>query len=132
MNKLIPYILVGIGGFFGAIARFLIAQIFSRSYTTYFPFHTFFTNIIGCFFIGILSFIAVHVKVVDPDYVRYILSIGFVGAFTTFSTFELETYTLFYDNAYILALLYILLSVLLGFIAVKLGISFGKILANII
>jgi len=132
MNKLIPYLLVGLGGFFGAISRFLIAQFFSKGYSSYFPFHTFITNIIGCFIIGILSFIAVHVKVVDPDYVRYILSIGFVGAFTTFSTFELEIYTLFSDNAYILALLYILLSIFFGFIAVKFGISFGKLIVSIV
>lgn len=132
MKKLFPFLLIGIGGFFGAIARFCIAQLFAKTYSSYFPFATFVTNIIGCFIIGVLSYISVYVKIIDPDYVRYLLSIGFVGAFTTFSTFELETYNLVNDNAYILALIYIFLSIILGFVAVRVGITVGRIFTGIL
>lgn len=128
MQKIIPFALVGVGGFLGAIARFGVAIFFSRNTSLYFPFATFFVNILGCFFIGFLSYIAVYVKILEPEYIRYFFSIGFVGAFTTFSTFELEISNLINDKAFMLAIIYILSSLFFGFIAVKLGISLGKVL----
>ncbi|MCX7771028.1 MAG: fluoride efflux transporter CrcB [Proteobacteria bacterium] len=130
MQKIIPFILVGIGGFFGAIARYGVALYFSKNPTLYFPFATFVVNILGCFLIGFLSYIAIYVKIVQPEYIRYLLSIGFVGAFTTFSTFELEIYNLINDKALLLALIYVLSSIFVGFFAVRVGIYTGKLLTN--
>lgn len=130
MQKIIPFILVGVGGFFGAIARYGVAIFFSKNTSLYFPFATFIVNIVGCFLIGLLSYIAVYVKILEPEYIRYFFSIGFVGAFTTFSTFELEVSNLINDKAFLLAIIYILSSLLLGFLAVKLGILLGKVLTQ--
>lgn len=130
MQKIIPFVLVGVGGFFGAIARYGVAIFFSKNTSLYFPFATFVVNIVGCFLIGLLSYIAVYVKILEPEYIRYFFSIGFVGAFTTFSTFELEISNLINDKAFLLAIIYILSSLLLGFIAVKLGILLGKVLTQ--
>lgn len=130
MQKIIPFALVGIGGFLGAIARYGVAIFFSRNTSLYFPFATFVVNILGCFLIGFLSYIAVYVKIFEPDYIRYFFSIGFVGAFTTFSTFEMEISNLINDKAFILAIIYILSSLFIGFLAVKLGIFLGKVLTQ--
>jgi CrcB protein len=119
MQNLVPFILVGVGGFFGAIARYVVAIYFSKNTTLYFPFATFLVNILGCFMIGFLSYVAIYVKILEPEYIRYFFSIGFVGAFTTFSTFELEIYNLIGDKAIILALIYVFSSLIIGFLAVK-------------
>lgn len=130
MHKIIPFALVGVGGFLGAIARYSVAIYFSKNTSLYFPFATFIVNILGCFLIGILSYIVVYVKILEPDYVRYFFSIGFVGAFTTFSTFELEISNLVNDKAYILSIIYILSSLLIGFLAVRLGAFFGRVITH--
>lgn len=126
MRKLIPFLLVGIGGFLGANARFIVGRVFAKYFTIYFPFSTFFINITGSFLLGIVGYIAFYLKIIDPDYFRYLLGIGFLGAYTTFSTFEYETNSLLEDGAFFISALYVLSSVVLGLIAVKVGIITAK------
>jgi CrcB protein len=121
-----PFLLVGIGGFIGANARFIVSRFFSHLFTLYFPFSTFFINVTGSFLLGVVGYIAVYLKVFDPDYFRYLLGIGFLGAYTTFSTFEYETNSLLDDGAFFLAAVYVASSVLLGLLAVRLGILTAK------
>ncbi len=128
MKKFMPFILVGLGGFLGANARFIVGQIFSKYFSTYFPLSTFFVNITGSYFLGIVGYFAVYLKIFDPDYFRYFLGVGFLGGYTTFSTFEYETNSLLEDGASIISLLYVLSSVVLGLIAVKLGIITAKLI----
>jgi len=132
MNKLIPFILVGIGGFLGANARFIVGRIFTKYFTLYFPFGTLFINVSGSFLLGIVGYIAVYLKILDPDYFRYLFGIGFLGAYTTFSTFEYEINSLMDDGAILLSGLYILSSVILGLIAVKLGINTAKLILKVL
>lgn len=132
MRKYLPFLLVGVGGFLGANARFLIGRFFSRFITFYFPFSTFFINITGSFFLGVVGYIAVYMRIVEPDYFRYLFGIGFLGAYTTFSTFEYETNSLIEDGAFLVALIYIVASVVFGLIAVKVGISTAKYLLKVL
>ena len=78
------FLLVGIGGFFGAIARFAVSNYVKARYGGAFPYSTFFINVLGSFLLGLLVGSSVD------DRVLLLFGTGFMGAFTTFSTFKLE------------------------------------------
>ena len=101
---------VGVGGFFGAIARFLIATFVQKMSGSLFPFGTLAVNVLGSFIIGILFLYFSHIA--NPFY-KAMLITGFLGALTTFSTFSLETVLLLQDGLYLKALLNIALNVTL-------------------
>jgi len=119
------FIWVALGGALGSLARYLLgAWIYSRMGTR-FPFGTFVVNITGCFVIGLaLAILDAHAEL--PSAWRLAIPIGFVGAYTTFSTFEFETYRAFQSNPAI-ALVYLASSVVLGYVAVHLGIQASKL-----
>lgn len=125
MEILTKIISVAIGGAFGAVARYLInisplQKLFQRS-----PFPTFFINILGSFLIGVLLILLTD-KFAVGENLRLALIVGFLGAFTTFSTFEAEIWVLIEENQFLTAFLYLFLSVVVGFI----GIAFGIWLAR--
>ena len=112
---------VAVGGAFGAVARYLInvsplANIFEK-----FPFPTFFINIVGSFFIGFL-FVLLSDKFMINENFRIAIVVGFLGAFTTFSTFELEIFSLVRERYFTMAFVYLFLSVFVGFVGVLCGI----------
>jgi CrcB protein len=119
------FLWVALGGALGSIARYALgAWIYGRMGTR-FPYGTFVINITGCFVIGLaLTILDAHAEL--PSAWRLALPIGFVGAYTTFSTFEFETYRAAQDRPMI-ALLYLVSSVVLGYLAVFLGIQAGKL-----
>jgi len=102
---------VGIGGFIGAISRFLLSGYFQKLSQTNFPFGTLGVNIIGSFLLGILFFIFTQISI--PPNIKSLLTTGMMGAFTTYSTFAFETFLLIQGGSYILATLNILLNVVL-------------------
>jgi len=115
------FFIIGLGGFFGAISRYLIAgwvQYLSRS--VHFPYGTLAVNIIGSFLLGFLVRYAFIHNVFSPE-IRLLIFIGFLGAFTTFSTFSNETFNMFADGATLPAVINIATNVLLGLGAVWLG-----------
>lgn len=121
MENLTKILAVGSGGALGAMARYLInisplANLFEK-----FPFSTFFINISGSFLIGFL-FIFFAEKFTINDNLRLAITVGFLGAFTTFSTFELEIWELIRENQFLTAFLYLFLSVFVGFIGVLSGV----------
>ncbi|MEZ5345560.1 MAG: fluoride efflux transporter CrcB [Pyrinomonadaceae bacterium] len=124
-NTLLKICSVAIGGAAGSVARYLISVSPLETAFGKFPFHTFFVNVIGSFLIGLLLVLFTD-KFVVSENLRLLVLVGFLGAFTTFSTFELEIWDLVTNSRYALAFGYLFLSLLTGFIGVALGISIGR------
>lgn len=106
---MISCLMVGIGGFFGSILRYLISLIPMGEQNS-FPYKTLITNIIGAFLIGVIVALSLKNAKIDEKYIL-LLKTGFCGGFTTFSTFALETTGLVQDGKYSLAFLYAIISV---------------------
>ncbi len=113
-------IIIGIGGFLGAISRYGVALWIGQRWGRSFPLGTFVINVSGSFLIGLLMSLFTERFMVNPQW-RLLLVVGFLGAYTTFSTFEYETGTLLKDSEWLIAGLNVVLSVFAGFIALKLG-----------
>ncbi|MBO5388112.1 MAG: fluoride efflux transporter CrcB [Lachnospiraceae bacterium] len=105
-------IVVGLGGFVGAICRYLIGLIQVNEVTT-FPIKTFLINLIGCIIIGIITVAVTKNDSLNPHLILF-LKVGVCGGFTTFSTFALETADLIKAGSPLMALLYMIGSVLVG------------------
>lgn len=112
---------VGIGGGIGSIMRFLTSRFTARLVAAQWLFlGTLAANLIGCFLIGILSgWMLSHMP--DNQSFRLLFIVGFCGGYTTFSTFAFENYRLIEMNQWGILLLYLTASVVLGIIAVWLG-----------
>lgn len=126
INALWPYLLVGLGGFVGSIARFLVGRCVGVLFDTRFPLGTFLINMSGSFLLGIVGTLVAERVWPSSDAVRLALGIGFLGAYTTFSTFELETHALLEDGSWLLAAANMIASLLLGLLAVRAGIVLTK------
>ena len=125
METLTKILAVAAGGACGAVARYLISVSPLQNLFKPFPFPTFLINIAGSFLIGFLLILLTE-KYQAGENLRLAVTVGFLGAFTTFSTFELEIWELAKENHYLTALLYLLLSVEVGFAGVALGIRLAK------
>ena len=121
------YLLIGSGGFAGAMARYWMGTFVTQRMGLRFPFGTFLVNISGCFLIGFFMYLLAERGVLDAHWL-YIIVVGFIGAYTTFSTFEYETMRALQDGQFGIALLYVASSVLAGFIMVWLGAQAAKLL----
>lgn len=117
---MIACLFVGAGGFLGAIARYVLAMWIGQRWGRSFPMGTFFINISGSFLIGFLMSILTERLMLNPQW-RLFLVVGFLGAYTTFSTFQYETGNLVKDGELFVAMLNVVSSVIAGFIALKLG-----------
>ncbi len=122
---MINYLMVGAGGFIGAIARYVLAAWIGQRWGRSFPLGTFVINVSGSFLIGLLMTLLTVRLMVNPQW-RLLLIVGFLGAYTTFSTFEYETDSLLKDGELILASLNVVMSVFLGFVALKIGEMIAK------
>lgn len=116
---------MAIGGAFGASARYLINISPLAGWLGKFPFPTFFINVVGSFFIGFLLVLFAD-KFPASENLRLAAVVGFLGAFTTFSTFELEIFELFRERYFATAFGYLFLSVLVGFVGVLAGVWLGR------
>jgi len=114
-------LLVGAGGFAGAIGRYLVGgwvQGLARGSS--FPYGTFAVNMLGCLVIGLLGGLAEHRSALSPE-MRLLLMVGLLGGFTTFSSFSYESLGLVRDGQTVAALLNMSLQVIIGFGAVLVG-----------
>ncbi len=121
MSRASAILLVGLGGSLGAIARYLVGELIGARLGTGWPWGTFFINVTGCFLIAFfLSFATGRAGLAEGW--RYLFPIGFVGAYTTFSTYAWETVRLGQTGAWARAAVYVLASTALGWAAVLVGI----------
>ena len=113
-------LLVGLGGAFGSIARYLGQKYLTQLYPQAFPIGTFIVNVLGCFLIGLFFGLAERNEYSTSTF-RLLLMTGFCGGFTTFSAFTLEGMELLHQQRFLIFTLYFLLSVLFGLIATFAG-----------
>lgn len=113
-------LLVAVGGAFGSLSRYLLGRKISERAMSNFPYGTFIINISGAILLGIVSSIKLNGSI------YLLLADGFLGAFTTFSTFMYEGFNLFQENEKLNALVYILCSFLIGVIGFFVGIEIAK------
>lgn len=119
-------VLVGLGGFAGAVLRWSVDGWISERNPTAFPLGTLAINLTGSFVLGVLFAWVIERNVLPPD-VRLPLMVGFLGAYTTFSTFMLESWRLIEEGAYALAAANLVGSVALGLVAVVAGLAVGRL-----
>lgn len=114
------YLLIAAGGALGSIARYWVGSAVGSRMGTRFPYGTFLINITACMIIGFsLTYLGKRVEL-SPAW-RYLIPIGFVGAYSTFSTYEWETLSTLRAGAFALAALYAVGSLLLGLAATWIG-----------
>ncbi len=116
---------VGLGGFLGANARYLLGGVIAERWGTAFPWATFAINISGSFILGLFLAFAEDRPWVHPGS-RLMFAVGFVGAYTTFSTFEYESIRLLQEGEMLLAFANVVGSVLAGLFAVFAGVALGE------
>lgn len=120
------YLMVAIGGALGAMARFWVYNALLR-WSGGFPWATLAVNIIGSLLLG-LVFVLIADRVVVAPALRSLMAVGFLGAFTTFSTFSLDALGLIQQGAWGQALGYIAASVLVCLLAAVAGMALGRLL----
>lgn len=115
---------VMLGGFFGALTRYWIGEWISTD--NGFPLGTFIINLIGCFFLGwCLTFITFR-KNIKPEF-TLLIGTGFIGSFTTFSTFSVETILLFQNGLAGYGTIYVLFSIIFGLLLAYTGLKLALI-----
>ena len=119
------FLAVGAGGFLGAIARYAVGLLVARFWSGEFPLATFLINVSGSFVLGFFMALSAERLGLDPAW-RLLVATGFVGAYTTFSTFEYETHRLIELGATAWALANVVASVLVGFVALRLGAALAR------
>lgn len=118
---MLKLLLVGFGGFCGSISRYLVSigirSVVSHSWL---PYGTIAVNVLGCFLIGLLSGLAEVRQIISIE-TRLLLMVGFLGGFTTFSSFEFELFVLARNSEFPVLLVNLSIQLLCGFGAVWLG-----------
>ena len=115
------------GGIVGTAARYIFSGMVYERLGTGFPYGTLMVNVSGCFLIGFLDTLFEEKFLLSPN-VRLLLLAGFCGAYTTFSTFMLETANLLKDGENGRAFLNVAASIVVGFVVFRLGVWLGKVI----
>jgi CrcB protein len=122
-SALVRYLAIAIMGAAGALLRYVLGTQIGR-FNLRFPLGTFIINITGSWFLGWFSTYVARHNVSDTA--RLAIGVGFVGAYTTFSTFMFESNRLAEEGARLEAIVYILTSLIVGLIAVRAGVLMGR------
>jgi CrcB protein len=119
-SALQKYLLIAAGGALGSIARYWVGSTIAGRMGTKFPYGTFVINLTACVIIGFsLTYLGKHIEL-SPAW-RFLIPIGFIGAYSTFSTYEWETLSTLRSGAFALAALYAVGSLIAGLAAVWCG-----------
>lgn len=124
---MIKLILIGLAGFIGTLSRYWLSGVVGRRYGETFPLGTLVVNLVGCFLVGLLFYL-LHERFLVNQTVRTVVLIGFLGGFTTFSSFGLQTFTLLQDGEFGLAVLNVSAANLVGLVLVWAGYTLAKVL----
>ncbi len=122
------YLGVGFAGALGAMLRFAVSRLFLQFGWLGFPYATLAVNVLGSLLIGFLAF-SLQAKWGGADHLKTVLVTGFLGGFTTFSAFSLETVLIIEQGEFTTALIYVSLTLALCLLACVLGASLAKIFA---
>ena len=114
-------LLIGLGGFLGAVSRYLVNEAVIKYIPTNFPTGILIVNILGCLIIGLV----LGNTMISKDNMYYFFAVGFLGSFTTMSAFSYQSIELFNTNI-LIACSYIILTILLTILATHIGINFSK------
>jgi len=121
------YFYIALGGALGSLARFWVGSTIASRMGTKFPYGTFVINITACIIIGFsLAFLGKRSEL-NPAW-RFLVPVGFVGAYSTFSTFEWETFSNLQTGAFLIAALYVVLCLFLGLVGVWCGVLVAKVI----
>ena len=121
------YFFIAVGGSLGSIARYWVGSAIASRLGTKFPYGTFVINVSACIIIGFaLTFLSKRADL-NPAW-RFLIPVGFVGAYSTFSTYEWETLSTLRTGAFALAALYALISLFLGLAAVWCGSMIAEVI----
>lgn len=115
---------IACGGFFGAISRYALSQFISRKFPSAIPYGTLAVNLLGSFLLGLLA--GMRVSSLTYQWI----GIGFMGAFTTFSTFSLENVQMMYRQRWRSMLFYMIFSIASGIVLALMGYAVGAGLSN--
>ena len=121
-----PYLVMSLGGILGANARYLLGTWIAQRYGTSFPYGTLVINVSGSFVIGLFLTLIAERFVLHPNW-RLFFAVGFLGAYTTFSTFSYESVVLLQNGGWRLGLVNLVGSVALGPIAVVMGMAVARL-----
>ncbi len=121
------YLWIAAGGALGAIARYVVGAAVGSRMGIRFPYGTLIINISACLIIGFSITYLGRRADLNPAW-RYLIPIGFVGAYSTFSTYEWETFSTLRSGAFFLAALYAVGSLIVGLAAVWAGVVLGEVL----
>lgn len=124
------YLFIALGGALGAVLRYMVAGLFSTISYTSFPYGTLSVNLIGSFLIGFLWAILGN-RIIIPNEYKVLIFVGFIGAFTTFSTYTFETFKLLQNGEIKFAVLNFLYNNVFGIILVVIGIILGNMLIKL-
>jgi len=119
--------MIALGGALGAVARYQVAAMIQARVPAGFPWGTFVVNTSGCLVMGVVMTMLTERLVVHPNW-RYLVPIGFIGAYTTFSTFEVETFNAMSEGAFLIGVLNLLGSVIAGYVALWTGVVLARTL----
>src|SRR4051812_18862830 len=118
---------IGLAGLLGTLGRYWLSGVVARRYGETFPLGTLFVNVIGCFLAGLLFYLMQERFLVNQT-LRTIIMIGFLGGFTTFSSYGLQTFTLLRDGELAFAALNLIVSNVVGLLMVWAGYTVARVL----
>lgn len=122
------YLYIAVGGALGAMARYWVGEVMAGRFGTRFPYGTFVINLSACVLLGLSLEVLTRHLAVNPAWI-YLIPTGFIGAYSTFSTFEWETFVHLQAGQIALAGAYVGLSIVLGLAGVGCGVWLGRLVS---